>query len=92
MKKEVYVDSCRKANADFSIKSLIEAPIDQRFFSVWIRVKKEVYADSRRKGNADFSIKSLNESPIDQREKRSSRRFLKDKGTLICVSCPLESA
>jgi len=67
VKKGVHADSCRKGNADFSIKSLIEAPFDQRFFSVWICVKKEGYADFRRKGNADFSVKSLIEAPIDQR-------------------------
>ena len=40
--------------------------IDQRVFSVEVRVKKMGYADSRRKGIADFLVYVLGSAPLDQ--------------------------
>ena len=67
MKKEAHADSRRKGDADFLINVLGLAPIDQRGFSVEIRVKKEAHADSRRKGSADFLIRGMGPAPINQR-------------------------
>ena len=41
MKKEVHADSRRKGSADFFIRGIGSAPINQRVFSTEIRVKKK---------------------------------------------------
>ena len=66
MKKEAHADSRRKGSADFLIRGMGPAPINQRFFPRRSAEKKG-YADSRRKGDADFLINVLGLAPIDQR-------------------------